>query len=125
MIASHLPTPAKPSLLINALFILAILLTFACWGFVMAYNTLYGWIGLFVVSPYAAYQCHKRLHTQSRLSFWVAYWLFLGLPFTLNALYVSPWWWAFWPVSFIYIYWFSVCCKWINPEGAYLLQATE
>lgn len=92
----------------NALLVLTILLTFVSWGFVMAYNSLYGWIGLIAVSPYAAYQCHKRIHPESRLDFWKAYWLFVGMPFTVNALYLSPWWLAFWPVSYLYILGFSM-----------------
>ncbi|WP_257296146.1 hypothetical protein [Endozoicomonas sp. YOMI1] len=66
----------------------------------MAYNSLFGWLGLIVVSPYAAYLCHNRLHPETRPSFWVAYWLFLGFPFTINALYGSLWWLAYWPVTF-------------------------
>lgn len=72
-----------------------------------------GWVvlrpsGTFVVSPYAAYQYHKRLHPGSRRGFWVAYWLFFGVPFTLNAVHGSLWWRAFWPVSYIYILGFSM-----------------
>ena len=107
MIASHSHSPAKPTMLMNALLILAILLSFLSLGFAMATNSLLGWIGLIILSPYAAYQSHKRFPREARHSFWIAYWVFLGLPFTFNALYGSLWWLAYWPVTLTYIFAFS------------------
>ena len=108
MIASHPHHPIKPTMWMNVLFFMAIVLSLLSCGFAAATNSLPGWIGLFVVSPYAAYQCHKRLHPGSRRGFWVAYWLFFGVPFTLNAVHGSLWWLAFWPVSYMYILVFSM-----------------
>ena len=100
MIASH--SSPKPTMLTNALLALVILLSFLSLGFATATNSLLGWAGLIILSPYAAYLCHKRLPMEAQRSFWVAYWVCLGLPFTFNALYGSLWWLAYWPVTFIY-----------------------
>ncbi|MFK0574037.1 hypothetical protein, partial [Endozoicomonas sp.] len=54
-------------------------------------------------------QCHQRLtHPQDRYYFLLSLWVFLGLPFSLNAFYSSFWWLTYWPVTFACMLIFSL-----------------
>ena len=104
MVLTERPIPLKHTTLFTA-----IAITLLSNGFVLATNSPLAWLGLFCFLPYAAYQCHQRLtHPKDRYYFLLSLWVFLGLPFTLNALYGSLWWLAYWPVTFGYILIFSL-----------------
>lgn len=107
MVSSHIPNPTKSPLLTKAVLLLAVLVSLLSWWFVIVNNSLFAWIGLVVVTPYAAYQCHERLKPESRSTFRFCLWFLPGLTFTFNALNGSAWWLAYWPVSLVYLFVFN------------------
>ncbi len=92
MVSLHLPHPTKTPLLMNAVLLLAIVVSLLSWWSVIVNHNLFAWLGLILVAPFAAYQCHERLKPEVRRIYRFLLWLLPGLTFTFNALDGSAWW---------------------------------
>ena len=90
------------------LILVGLLATLLSWLFVLKNNSLTGWIGVIFFGSFTSVELFKRMDSHYRPALKLLVLLFVGLLFTINGVYVSPWWLAYWPVTFIYLLSFSL-----------------